>query len=292
MELGIMLPQTTLPPALGAPPWEVEADPAALAGVARAAEAAGFRYLCAPEHIALPLAREGTRGARYYDPFTTLGYLAAVTERIRLVTYVLVLAYHHPLDVVKRLGTLDRLSGGRVDIGLGVGSLEEEFALLGAPFEGRGAQADDALRAITAAMGERVASYSGTHYDYREYLVDPGLRPGTPTWIGGRSRRSLVRAVEFADVWSPFGLSTEQAIALFDEPRVRDAVQHHGRTPALVYYASAERLDPLGDPDRSTTLLDALRKAGARGLVVHPTSTSPAHYADQLHALAELTARG
>ncbi|OAP25318.1 MULTISPECIES: LLM class flavin-dependent oxidoreductase [Amycolatopsis] len=69
----------------------------------------------------------------YWDPFATFGFLAACTSRIRLVTQVLVLGYHHPLEIAKRYGTLDAVSGGRLVLGPGAGSLREEFDLLGAP---------------------------------------------------------------------------------------------------------------------------------------------------------------
>src|ERR1700724_1289758 len=88
------------------------------------------------------------RGGRYYDPLATFGYLAARTERIRLATHVLVLGYHHPLEIAKRYGTLDVVSGGRLILGVGVGSLESEFALVGADFAERGARADEALVAL------------------------------------------------------------------------------------------------------------------------------------------------
>ena len=101
-----------------------------------------------PEHVVIPSPTAATRGGRYWDPLATLSFVAASTQTIGLLTHVLVLGYHHPLEVVKRYGTLDVASGGRVILGVGVGSLEPEFELLDVPFAGRGARADDALRAI------------------------------------------------------------------------------------------------------------------------------------------------
>lgn len=129
-----MLPVVTQPPAFGSQPWEVEVDGGDLVAVAQAAESAGYTCLCAPEHVALPMTRQVTRGGVYWRPFSTLGLVAAVTSPVKLATYVLVLGYHHPLEIAKRLGTLSR---GRAV--LGVGSLEEEFALLGTPFADLGA---------------------------------------------------------------------------------------------------------------------------------------------------------
>ena len=79
----------------------------------------------------MPIDVEARRGKRYWDLLSTLSYLAAVTDRVRLATNMVVLPYHHPLEVVKHYGTLDRLSKGRVILGVGVGSLQEEFACSG-----------------------------------------------------------------------------------------------------------------------------------------------------------------
>ena len=111
----------------------------------------------------------------------------------------LVLGYHHPLEIVKRYGTLDNVSNGRVILGLGVGSLKEEFDLLGAPFEDRGARGDDALRALRAALPSNEPTYDGEFYSFGGLTVDPcALQPHMPFWIGGRTKRSLRRAVTLA----------------------------------------------------------------------------------------------
>ena len=101
----------------------------------------------------MPVDVEARRGKRYWDLLSTLSYLAAVTDRIRLATNMVVLPYHHPLEVVKHYSTLDRLSNGRVILGVGVGSLQEEFAMLGRDLAGRGERSDDAIRAIRAVVG-------------------------------------------------------------------------------------------------------------------------------------------
>src|SRR6476646_7189903 len=104
------------------------------------------------EDIGLPSTETARRGARYWDPLATFGYASARTKQIRFATMTLVLGYHHPLAIVKRYGTLDHVSSGRVILGVGVGSLKEEFDLLGAPLDDRGARGDDALRALRAAL--------------------------------------------------------------------------------------------------------------------------------------------
>ena len=118
--------------------WETDADIADLARIARTADELGFDHITCAEHIALPVGEGAARGLTYWDPLSTLGFLAAHTSRISLTTSVVVLGYHHPLEIAKRFGTLDRLSGGRLVLGVGVGSSAEEFELLGATFDGRG----------------------------------------------------------------------------------------------------------------------------------------------------------
>src|ERR1700758_3890485 len=143
-----MLPQTS-------GDWEKTASIEDLAQIAEAADRLGYHHLTCSEHIALPAAERNRRGTRYWDPLATFGYLAARTQQIRLVTHVLVLGYHHPLEIAKRYGTLDRVCNGRLILGVGVGTLQEEFELLGAHFNDRGERADDALRALRSSLGKR-----------------------------------------------------------------------------------------------------------------------------------------
>ena len=154
MRLGITTPVLSMVPGVHAA-WEVDGTIDDVAAIAQAAERLGYDHLTCSEHVIVPTDVAATRGSRYWDPLATFGYLAAVTTRIRLATNVLVLGYHHPLEIAKRYGTLDQVAGGRLILGLGVGSLQEEFELLGAPFDDRGERADDALSALRASLSER-----------------------------------------------------------------------------------------------------------------------------------------
>src|SRR3954451_3086421 len=135
--------------------WEENAPFATVVELVQAAEQLGYSHMTCSEHVAIPRDVAEVRGARYYDPLATFGYLAACTSTIRFAVHVLVLGYHHPLAIAKRYGTLDAVSGGRLVWGVGVGSLREEFELLGVPFDDRGARADDTMRALRAAMSKR-----------------------------------------------------------------------------------------------------------------------------------------
>ncbi len=107
--------------------WEPSATIEDIARIAETADRLGYHHLTCSEHIGLPATEVGRRGTTYWDPLATFGYLAARTTRILFATNVLVLGYHHPLEIAKRYGTLDVVSNGRVVLGVGVGTLKEEF---------------------------------------------------------------------------------------------------------------------------------------------------------------------
>jgi probable F420-dependent oxidoreductase len=261
--------------------WEESAGIAELDAIARAADRLGFHHLTCSEHVAVPDTVEPVRGATYWDPLATFGYMAAITSRIRFATNVLVLGYHHPLAIAKRYGTLDAVSGGRLILGLGVGSLEEEFNLLSAPFEGRGERADDAILALRASLGRRMPSYQGSHYSYHGFVIDPhSVQETIPFWIGGRTRRSLRRAVTLADGWMPFALNYSEVSAFLGD------VEPPPGFEVILPLASA--VDPSGDPDGTRTEVDAAGGAGATMVNVRPLSHSPAHFIEQLEAFASV----
>lgn len=291
MDLGLTTPIVTLTPH-GHAPWEREAGPDALQRIAESADRLGFHHLTCSEHVGIPSEVGRTRGFRYYDPLSTFGYLSATTERIRFATHVVVLPYHHPLEVAKRYGTLDRISGGRLILGVGVGSLEEEFDLLGVEFADRGPRYEDALRALRAALSEREPSYRGSHHAFEGFVIDPcAVQERVPLWIGGRSARSLRRALEFADGWDPFGLGLEELEALLGRAR---------QTP--IWQEREERGDPLTvvlsprrpmDPSTPRGLSEAREVCrsyatiGASVLSLRFRSESLEHYLEQLQICAE-----
>ena len=287
MRFGLVTPIVTRHPANDAS-WTEDAGPAELLEIAAAADRLGFHHLTCSEHVAIPAHVAPVRGARYYDPLATFGFLAARTTQIRLVTHVLVLGYHHPLEIAKRYGTLDRLSGGRLVLGVGVGTLAEEFALLDVPFADRGARYEDALRALRAAFGRREPSYAGTHYRFADVLVDPcGVQPDVPIWLGGRTARSLRRALAFGDGWDPFGLGLEQLGALLAKARGSHEWRERTRPFALVLPIDVQ-LDPL-DPAERAQLAERSERYRALGTTVlnlRLRHRSAQHYLEQLEVVA------
>jgi len=287
MRFGLVTPIVTRHPANDAA-WTEDAGPAELLEIATTADRLGYHHLTCSEHVAIPRSVAPARGTRYYDPLATLGFLAARTSRIRLVTHVLVLGYHHPLAIAKRYGTLDRLSGGRLVLGVGVGTLAEEFALLGVPFTDRGARYEDALRALRAAFGRRAPSYAGTHYRFADVLVDPcGVQPEVPIWLGGRTPRSLRRALLLGDGWDPFGLDLPQLRALLERARASRAWQERTAPFALVLPIDV-LLDPTEAPerDRLAARCEAYRALGTTVLNLRLRHRSLQHYVEQLDVIA------
>lgn len=278
MKLSLGTPVVTMLPA-GHGRWEADASIEEVAQVAEAADRLGYHHLNCSEHIGVPGTERDRRGVRYWDPLATFGFLAARTERIRFATSVLVLGYHHPLEIAKRYGTLDLVSGGRLILGVGVGTLQEEFDLLGAPFEDRGARGDDALRALRAALSQPEPSYHGDYYDFDGLVVEPcAVQERVPLWVGGRTLRSLRRAVALADGWSPFAVRAEQAQEWLARVEIPPGFE--------VELPPIARLDPIGEPDRTQEVLAGTAALGATTILVRARTDSLEEYLERLEALA------
>lgn len=291
MRLGVVTPVVSRNPRVEPPPWETDAGAEDVVAVAVAAESLGYSWVGCPEHVAVPVEATAQRGARYWDPLVTLAFVAARTERIGLLPHVTVLGYHHPLALVKRWGTLDVVSGGRVVLGVGVGSLAGEFELLGAEFADRGRRADDALRAVRAAWGTPTPRYAGEVYAFADVVVDPcGLARHLPIWVGGRSARSLRRALELGDGWIPFGRSVDELAGLLARPEVRARCE--ARDPSLppfeVVLAPDPPLDPTGDRSGTARAVEAWAAAGASAFAVRVRHRSRDECIEQLAALVRV----
>ena len=202
---------------------------------------------------------------------------------------MLVLGYHHPLAIAKRYGTLDEVTGGRVILGVGVGSLREEFELLGAPFDDRGdARRRRDARAARLALANASPSITATYYDFDGFVVDPHARTGARPAVGRRPHRAIA---------APRGRARRRLGAVRAahrrarrDARAAPATPRRGpraRTPLDVMLQNEHPLDPLGEPERVAEQLARFAEIGATGVNVRFVHHSAAHYREQLAALAE-----
>ncbi|MBO0676701.1 TIGR03619 family F420-dependent LLM class oxidoreductase [Mycolicibacterium sp. S2-37] len=279
MRLGLSTPIVVQVPGV-ASPWEAGAGPADLVAVAMAADDLGFEFLTCSEHVAIPADVASARGDVYWDPLATLSYLAARTARIKLVTAVLVLGYHHPLEIAKRFGTLDMLSAGRLVLGVGIGSLRGEFELLGVQWRDRAARADDALRALRASMSSAQPEYHGAHFSYAGMSVRPHASASrVPIWVGGRTVQSLGRAARLADGWMPFGLGPAE---------VEKMLERVETPPDFEVILPSGPIDPATGEGAAVRRLERLRRAGATAISCTVAARSVEEYIERLGTLKRL----
>ncbi len=221
---GMQLPVQSIT-SLYAEPWELAAGTDAMAAIAAKADSNGFFYLGVCDHTAIPKSRQSSMGTRWYDTVATLGYLAGITRNVRLLSHVYNLTHRHPLLTAKAFMTLDELSGGRAILGVGVGHLQEEFEFLGADFQTRGRDADEAIGLIRRAFEHEFPRHRGERWSVSDAGLAPRPRqPRIPIWVGGSSRAALGRAAEFGDGWLPQRAGRRglgQDIAILTEKRSR-----------------------------------------------------------------------
>jgi probable F420-dependent oxidoreductase len=195
------------------------------AQVAALAEEAGFTSLHVPDHLVYPdripatypyaddgvLRLDGVEllsdDLACYDPFVQLGFLAACTQRVRLMTTVCIAPLYHPLSLARSLATVDRMSAGRIDLGLGVGWLEAEFEAIGASFGNRGRRTDSIIEILRRLWSDDVIDYEDEYYRFGPIRFNPKpfKRPAIPIHVGGKSRAALKRAGRVGDGWIEVG---------------------------------------------------------------------------------------
>ncbi len=181
------------------------ANPRSLRRWAQMTETLGYHLLMSSDHIATTEDVAERYPAPFYEPLTTLGWLAGVTERVEIGTTVLILPYRSPLETARAFANIDQLSGGRCILGVGVGWAEAEFKALGVPFNKRGAMTNDYLAAIRELWTNNKASYDGKFVQFEnvETAPRPLRKPYPPIWVGGSSDAALRRTVRLADAWHP-----------------------------------------------------------------------------------------
>ena len=201
------------------------ATPEFISRSARAAEAAGFHSLWAPEHVVLfdeyasryPYSDDGRVGVSgtggVLDPFQALTFVAAVTSTIRVGTGIVLVPQRNPVYTAKAVSTLDWLSGGRLDFGVGIGWLREEFEALQVPWKDRAGRTADYLEVMRRLWTDEVSAFEGTHYTLRpaRQYPKPLQQPHPPIYFGGESDAALKRTAAIGQGWYGFNLDPESA---------------------------------------------------------------------------------
>jgi probable F420-dependent oxidoreductase len=263
-------------------------DPDAMVAVARHAEDCGFESFYVPEHVALyPGASFGgvafPPGLPIADPLECLAFVAAVTDRILLGTGVLLLPYHQPVVLAKRLATIDLLSKGRMRLlTIGVGSLPGEAAAVGVDYATRGRRADEAIDALRLlwAGDEKGVSFDGEFFSFVSACSFPKPVAPLPLHVGGSSPAAARRAGLRGDGYFPGGRLTEAERASQIE-LMRATARDAGRDPGALEVTRWGSID--------LTAQDVAQHA-ARGvdrLVVGPSASDAAEQRDQLSAFAD-----
>ena len=243
--------------------------------VCRAAAEAGFESLWGGEHVVLPSTIESRYPYRadgqipaepdtpIPDPLIWLAFAAAAAPGLRLGTCILIVPQRNPLVLAKELATLDRISGGRVELGLGVGWLREEFVALGVPWERRGARNDEYVEAMRALWAGPHAEYHGEFVDFDPVTCSPRpVQDSIPIVVGGDTDAAISRAVRLADGYFPGEGDLDRLRSLVE--RVRRACEDAGRDPASLEI-DAMFGSHLRDPGPG---LEAMREIGVDRVMV------------------------
>jgi probable F420-dependent oxidoreductase len=245
MRLGVTVPNI----------HETLAERTTIEAVGRMADDLGLDSVWCNDHLAIPAATDGggaeaayaasygeQRGQHVYEPLIVLAYLAAVTRRVMLGTSVYLLPLRSPVLAARQAVSLDRLSDGRLVLGVGVGWLEHEFAAVGVPYRERGRRTDEAIAVLKAACGP----------DGAGFLPKPVQRPHPPLWIGGRSAAAVKRAARAGDAWHPSHLTVDELRGRI--PELRAECERAGRSADDVAVTTRRKLvraaSPADDAER------------------------------------------
>ena len=200
MQLGAIFPQT-----------EIGADPAAVRDFAQAAEAMGYEHLLVFDHVlgADPSERDSwdrpySHTDMFHEPFVLFGYLAGVTETIKMTTGVLILGQRQTALVAKQAAEVDVLTGGRLRLGVGIGWNHVEYEALGEDFSNRGSRSAEQIRLLRALWTEDVVTFEGRYHKVSHAGINPRpVQQPIPIWLGGGADRVVRRIGRLGDGWFP-----------------------------------------------------------------------------------------
>jgi len=269
------------------PTRDIGTDPAKIRDWAQAAEDLGYAYIEVPDHVFGATARAGwtplyNEKDPFHETFVTLGFLAAVTKRIRLSSGVLIAPQRQTGVIAKQAAQADLLSGGRLRLGIGVGWNHVEYEALAQDWKTRGARQAEQVEVLRRLWSEDLVTFNGRFHALKEVnIVPPPIQRPIPIWFGGSSDTVVIRAARLGDGWMPIiapDEKAEQKLVL-----LREEMKKHGRDPARFGIEGWLRMhEP--DPQRWAAAADGWRKLGADMVMLYPMYRI-ASFEDQVETL-------
>jgi probable F420-dependent oxidoreductase len=268
--------------------------PDTLMEAARSAEAQGFDAVWSADRVVTPWAIKTSYpysenhefivppDRPFLDSFTCLAFLAACTEKIMLGISVLVLPYRHPLYWTRVAASIERLSRGRLIMGVGVGWMEEEFEALGVSFKDRGRMTDEQLQILSSLWTEEHISYNGQFYRFQDlaFYPKPVQQPRIPIWVGGEGIAAQRRTAKYGDAWFPYYVTITPAELRAGYENTLRLAAEAGRDPAQVKLACCRGIEVTresvpqdesrlrGSPEQLVEALRAYRDIGVEHLAL------------------------
>jgi probable F420-dependent oxidoreductase len=287
MRIGVFAPFVS---AYATPPFIIEA--------ARVAESLGFHSIWAPEHVLLfdeyesryPYTADGrlrlANDGGVLEPLNLLAFIAGATSRIRLGTGICLVPQRNPVYTAKEVATVDYLSGGRVDFGVGIGWLAEEFAALGVPWERRAQRTRAYVEVMRRLWCDEISAYDGEFYHLppsRQY-PKPVQQPHPPIHFGGESDAALRRVASVGQGWFGFALNPAEAGARIQD--LSQMLEKRGRSLGDVFISIAPNARAV-----DVATLEQYREAGVDQLIVGARGRNREEFLDSLAGLASTLVR-
>ena len=269
------------------PTRDVGNDPAKIRDWAQAAEDLGYAYIEVPDHVFGASARDGwtpnyNESDPFHETFVTLGFLAAVTKKIRLSSGILIAPQRQTGLIAKQAAEVDLLSEGRLRLGIGVGWNHVEYEALGADWKTRGARQAEQVEVLRRLWSGELVDYNGRFHHLRGVnIVPPPVQRPIPVWFGGSSDAVVKRAARLGDGWMPIIAPDEQARQKL--AMLREEISNHGRDPENFGIEGWLRMQD-ADPQRWAAAADGWRQLDADFVMLYPMYRMP-KFEDQIETL-------
>ena len=255
------------------PSLDIGTDPIKIRDWAQAAEDLGYAYIEVPDHVFGAKARDGwtplyNEKDAFHETFVTLGFLAAVTERIGLSSGILIAPQRQTGLIAKQAAEVDVLSGGRLRLGIGLGWNHVEYEALDAEWKTRGARQAEQVEVLRRLWSQDLVSFTGRFHNLRDVsIVPPPVQRPIPIWFGGSSDAVLTRAARLGDGWMP--IMTPDAQAEHTLGRLREQLKSFGRDDTKFGIEAWLRMDA-PDPQRWAAAADGWCRLGADMVMLYP----------------------